>query len=122
MDFKQKIRFLTSGYGKNHDTRIYRNSNNLQNYVEGLPINYWVVGDAAFRSFDNIKTAEQFESTDIFVSNCLKKQRVIVENAFALLFNKFRRFDNSQKNGDSQKYMRMLIGACVIHNMIIETY
>ena len=57
VDFKQNIRFLTSGYGKNHDARIYRNSNNFQNYVEGLPRNYWVVGDVAFRSFDNIKNS-----------------------------------------------------------------
>lgn len=36
---KKKVHFLTSGYGKNNDIRIHRNSNNLQNYVEYLQEN-----------------------------------------------------------------------------------
>ena len=120
VDHRKIIRFITSGYGKNHDSRVYRNSNNIQNYVEGLPAGFHILGDAAFRGLTNIKVAENYERVDLNISDNIKKQRVIVENAIGLLKNKFRRLDHSQKNGETIKYMNVIIGACVIHNLIID--
>ena len=45
--------------------KVYRKSENLQNYVEGLPDDVWIVCDAAFRAIDNIKASENYENTNI---------------------------------------------------------
>ena len=80
MDFKPKNTFFDIRYKKNHGVHIYGNINNIQNYVKCIPRNSCIVGDAVFRSFNNIKTAEEFEPTHLYVSNCLKKQRIIIGN------------------------------------------
>ena len=60
VDFRENI-FITSDYGKNCDSRIYRNSDNIQNYVEGLPSGFYILGDSAFRGLRNIKVAGNYE-------------------------------------------------------------
>ena len=80
LDFRGKIRFITNGYGKYHDSRIYRNSDNIQNYVEVLPPGFHILGDAACRGLRNITIAENYERMDSNISNNIKKQRVTVEN------------------------------------------
>ena len=57
VDYKKRIRFATIGYRKNHDLRFYRNSNGIQNHIEGLPENFWIVGDSAFRCIQKIRVA-----------------------------------------------------------------
>ena len=98
VDFREKIRFITSGYGKNHDSRIYRNSDNIQNYVEELQPGFHILGYAAFRGLRNIKVAENYERVDLNISENIKKHRVIMENAILLLKSKFRRLDHTQRN------------------------
>ena len=92
-DHNKKFVFVTNGYGKNHDMKVYRKSGNLQNYVEELPDNVWIVGDAAFRSIEKIKISENYANTDIFSSNC-RKTIILIENAFGLIKGKFQKFDN----------------------------
>ena len=120
VDYKKRIRYITSGYGKNHVLRVYRNSNGIQNYIEGLPENFWIVGDCAFRSIQKIRVAEDFEDINFNDMINLKRQRVVVENAFGLLKSKFCRFEHTQKNGDSDKHMKLFVAVTVIHNILIN--
>ena len=50
----------------------------------------------------------------------LKRQRVVVENAFGLFKGKFKRFNVAVKNGDSLKNVRVLKCAIFIHNFLID--
>ena len=59
-------------------------------------------------------------NTNIFISNCLRKQRILIENAFGLIKGKIQRFNNPQQNGELIKYMQTLIASCVIHNIRID--
>ena len=85
VDFRKKIRFITSGYGKNHDSRKYRNSDNIQNYVEGLPAWFHILGDGAFRGLRNIKVAENYEMVDLNISENIKKTESNCGNVIGLL-------------------------------------
>ena len=106
-------------YGKNHDSRVYRNSNNIQNYIEGLRQAFFY-RDAVFRGLTNIKVAGNYKRVDLNISESIKKTESIVENVIGLLKNTFRRLDHSQKNRETIKYMDAIIGSCVIHNLIIN--
>ena len=119
-DYKKRIRFITAGYGRCHDARIYRNSNSLQNYIEGLPENYSVVGDSAFRGLTNIKVADTLVREQPVLANNLQKHRLLIENTYGLLKGKFRRLENSQQNGESIKHMKIIIACSVFHNLIIN--
>ena len=77
MDLRKIIRFITSGYGKNHDSRVYRNSNNIQNYVEGLPVGFHILEDASFRDLTNKKVTENYEKIDLNISDNIKKTESI---------------------------------------------
>ena len=77
-DYKKRIRFITTGYGRCHDARVYRNSNNLQNYVEGLPGNYWIVGGSAFRGLMNIRVSDTLMREQPILANNLQKHRLLI--------------------------------------------
>ena len=64
---------------------------------------------------------ENYERVDLNISENIKKQRVIVENEIELLKSKFRRLDHTQKNGETRKYMNIIIGVSIIHNFLIDT-
>ena len=119
VDHGKKIRFITTGYGSNHDMRVLRNSEAIQNFIEGIPPRFHIVGDKAFRSIPQIKIPGIGQTIDEERDNNLGIQRIIVENAFGLLKGKFKRFSHNQKNGETQKYMKMFISSCVIHNLMI---
>ena len=90
--YKKRIRFITAGYGRCHDVRVYRNSNSLQNYIEGLPEYYWVVGDSAFRGLANIKVGDTLVREQPVLANNLQKHRPLIERTYGLLKEKFRRW------------------------------
>ena len=81
-DYEKRIRFITASYGRCHNARVYRNSNTLQNYAEGLPGNYWIVGDSAFRGFTNIRVADTLMSEQPILANNSQKHRLLIENTY----------------------------------------
>ena len=48
VDRNKKFRLLSNGYGCNDDMSVYRNSGNIQNFVEGIPPGFFIVGDKAY--------------------------------------------------------------------------
>ncbi len=52
----------------------------------------------------------------------LGKQRIIVENSYGLLKGKFKRFYFEQKNGDSGKNFKVVVGRMVIYHILLELY
>ena len=79
-----------------------------------------MIGDKAYSGLPNVRIAETFYYVNRDMCESLKRQRIIVENAFGLFKEKFKRFAVPQIKGDSTRYMKILIGAGVIHNLIIE--
>ena len=115
----KKKRFITTGYGSNHDMRVLRNSEAIQNFIEGIPPRFHIVGNKAFRYIPQIKIPGIGQTIDEERDNNLGIQRIIVENAFGLLKGNLNDLVIIKKNGETQKYMKMFISSCVIHNLII---
>ena len=42
-----------------------------------------------------------------------------MENAIGLLKSKFRRLDDTQRNGETREYVHIIIGASIIHNLLV---
>ncbi|KAI5150381.1 hypothetical protein ENBRE01_1462 [Enteropsectra breve] len=84
VDYMQRFRGITYGFGKSHDARIYRGSL-LRNRIEAISDdNLYVVGDSAFSGCSKIQictSTAAFPLTDSEAYN-LAKQRIVVENAF----------------------------------------
>lgn len=83
---------------------------------------YHVVADQAFVGINNVKipvrrTLNGGNSSYYYE---LSKQRILVENCFGRLKGKFKKLFYSNKNGETEKYQKVVAGACIIHNLIIE--
>ena len=65
--------------------RVLRNSEAIQNFIEGIPPRFHIVGDKAFRSIPQIKIPGIGQNIYEESDKNLGIQRVIVENAFGLL-------------------------------------
>ena len=100
--------------------RVYRNSDNIQNFVEGIPPGFFIVGDKAYRAVVNLRVPETNRGIDDYTAHQLGKQRILVENAFGLLKGKFKRLEMNQRNGGREKYMIMVIAAATIHNILLD--
>ena len=50
----------------------------------------------------------------------MKKQRVIVENAFGFFKMKFKRFTVPMRQGEKQKFIKIMKTAMLLHNFIID--
>ena len=97
-DYKKRIRFITVGYGRCHESRVYRNSNNLQNYVEGLPGNYWIVGDSAFRGLATIRVADTLmREQPIFANNLQKIDLRKSIRSYKRTFSTFGKFPTQRR-------------------------
>ena len=90
VDHNKKFIFLSNGYECNHDMRVYRNSDNIQNFVEGIPPGFFIVGDKAYRAVVNLRVPETNRGIDDYTAHQLGKQKISVENSFGLLKGKFR--------------------------------
>ena len=122
--FDDRLRFrgVTYGYGKNHDSRILRESR-LINKIEAIDEeNTYVLGDSAFGNFRNIRitswtTRNDFENT---VLHSYKTQRVTSEHAFGRFKGKFRYFQSRIVNGEREKSIKIIKSAMWLHNFIID--
>ena len=81
----KKFRFISNGYGSNHDMRVFRNSDTLQNFTEGLSHEFFIVGDKAYRAIEKVRIPTIYGNITEELKEHLGKQRIIVENAFGLL-------------------------------------
>ena len=120
VDYQKKIRFILTGYGANHDMRVVRNYTNFLNFIDGIPRNFFLIGDKAYRSITNLRIPEVKPGINEYMANQLGKQRIIVENAFGLFKAKFKRFTFPQQNGESIKHVRNFIEAVIIHNILVD--
>lgn len=122
VDYKRRFRGVSYGFGKSHDSRIYRTSN-MRTLVENInDRTCYILGDSAFSGFFNMRICA---STTTFplsrdLEYSLSRQRVLVEHAFGIFKGKFKRFKVAIPNGESQKYVKILKSAIWIHNFIID--
>ena len=79
---------------------------------------YKVAGDAAFSSINNVIVPGHLNNRRL--DNLLGRQRIVVENAFALFKNKFKRFSSRITNGESPKNIKITYACFYLHNFIIE--
>jgi len=94
----------------------------MRNCIENLPEEYFVLGDAAFMGLRNIRVAHstaEFPLTSEEEYN-LKRQRIIVENAFGLFKGKFKRFAGRVINGHTNNSIKTIKVAFWLHNFIID--
>ena len=120
-DAKKKIRYITNHIGSDHDSRILRTSLNLLDFLNNLSQEMHIVGDKAFRGYEKIWVPEVTTNNETnYFDNQLKRQGLIVENTFAPFQGKFKRFYHKKVNGHSPKALKILVGAMVVHNLLIE--
>lgn len=119
VDYKKRFRGVTYNNGSVHDARIYRTSA-LRELIEQLiDTPYCVVGDPAFCGFNGIEIPDRMNSQSIYTQE-LGKSRIIVENAFGLLKNKFRILTRRIDNGIVPNRIKMVLGIMWLHNYIID--
>ena len=120
-DAKKKIWYITKPYWFTYDSRILRTSLNLLDFLNNLHQEMHIVGDKAFRGYEKIwvpGVPTNIETNDF--DNELARQRLVVKNTFALFQGKFKRSYHKQVNGHSPKALKILVGAIVIHSLLIE--
>ena len=122
VDYKKRFRGASYGFGSSHDARIYRRSTSLRDKIESYPQRYFCVADSAFSGFNNVLAT--ISTTSNYISNEdlyeLGKQRVVVENAFGLLKNKFKRLKYPVNNANLKKIVKIFYSALWLHNFIID--
>ena len=117
VDDKKRFRSMLPGFGKSHDSRIL-SSSNTQQFIDNLPSDAQVAGDAAFRVFRNIVVPRNDDFSQPNLE--LKSQRIHVENAFALFKNIFKRFFCRIINGEKQENIKIFFSSVWLHNFIIN--
>ena len=107
VDHKLRFRGVTYGFGRNHDSRVLRNSD-LFEKINLIQNNCKIVGDPAFRCFreNNIIVPETDNYSD--ENTLLKKQRVRVENCFAIFKGKFKRFSGKVDARETNRDIKIL--------------
>lgn len=122
VDHKMRFKGVTYGFGASHDSRVLRISNLYKLIRERVPERYFILGDGAFSGFERIKITESTRSHPISIEESIKliRQRIIVENAFGLFKNKFKRFDVRSYGGQRIKNIKILLSSLWVHNFIID--
>ncbi|KAI5154004.1 hypothetical protein ENBRE01_3291, partial [Enteropsectra breve] len=118
VDFMQRFRGITYGFGKSLDARIYRGSN-LRNLVERITDDsVYVLADSAFSGFPKIRTCTSSVAVPLSAHEQynLAKQWIVVENAFGRFKGKFKRFEMRIRNGEKSRYVTIIKAAMWIHN------
>lgn len=121
-----KKKFLDASTGcpsKMHDARIFRRSR-IANALPQLCSNkYHIVGDAAypFREYlmTPIRDYGNFDSTEKAFNASLSGTRVLIENAFGDLKNRFRQLHRLDM-WTVDNMSKFIISCCVLHNLCIE--
>jgi len=112
--------------GSVHDARVYRNSplcESLETDPERLcPNGLFLLGDAAYpltcQLMTPIKDTGSLTNSDTYHNFCHSSSRMVIERAFGLLKGRFRRlkFVNVV---DAQKRVRLIVVACMLHNVCL---
>ena len=121
VDANKKFRYVSKHYGSAHDLRVYRTSITLMNWANELKDGFHIVADKAYRGYSNILIpgVSNDIGINIYTEN-LARQRLVVENRFGLFKGKFRRFYYKQFNGNTEKAMKVLVAAMVLHNLLLD--
>ena len=117
-----RFRGVCYGFGSSHDARILSNSSLKEKIFAINDPSSYILGDKAFQGIGNIQITETTRAIprDESTSVNLRKQRIVVENAFGLFKNKFKRFDVRSYQGEKIKNIKILLSCIWLHNFIIE--
>ena len=121
-DYRKMIRSVSYQCGSWHDAGVYRNSE-MRIIIDQIGRHgAFVIGDPAFGGFDNIRTTNSTISRQITTteSQALGRQRVLVENCFALLKERFKILSYKISNKSVRKNLRIIKSCIFLHNFIIE--
>jgi hypothetical protein len=122
VDYKKRIRGVVYNNGSVHDARVYRTSN-LRTLIESIdPQEACVLGDPAFSGFLNIKSTYSTQNNPLTEEEAwlLSRQRIVVENTFGLLKNKFTILNKRILNGSEENGIRLVKSIFWLHNFIIN--
>lgn len=112
--------------GRMHDARVFHNSplyHRITNIEQPLiPEHMHLIGDSAYPLLNNVMTPIRDNGhlirSEIIYNTKLSTIRSIIERAFGLLKNKFRRL-KFLDIADFNLGNRMIAAACVLHNFIL---
>lgn len=113
--------------GSLHDSRVFRKSDLYQkvteNRAEFLPNNTFIIGDSAYNvsewlisPFKNYGAITQLQKDFNFK---LSSTRMVIEMAFGLLKNRFRRILHFCELSNMNLIVNLVLAACVLHNICI---
>ncbi|XP_071578821.1 uncharacterized protein [Temnothorax nylanderi] len=124
VDHKMKFMDVFIGYpGSVHDARVFRNSYLRNDLRELCADNYFLLGDSAYPCLkelivpyrDNGHLTRAQRHFNQKLSSC----RVIIENAFGCLKQRFRQLYHF-KLRDIIRMVRVIHACCVLHNIVNE--
>lgn len=116
--------------GSLHDSRVLRRSKLFleatQNKDNLFPNNTFLLGDSAYQNYSWLVTPfkDRGNLTELqhrfnFIHS---STRMVVENAFGLLKGRFRRLLHFTEHKDLERINKIIISACVLHNLCIQRY
>lgn len=123
-DNKKKFLDASTGYpSKIHDARIFRRSRIASTLPQLCSSKYHIVGDAAypFREYlmTPIRDYGTLDSTKKSFNARLSGTRVLIENAFGDLKNRFRQLQRLDM-WTVDNMSKFIISCCVLHNLCID--
>ena len=121
-----RCRFLYFGVtspGSTHDSRAFARCEILQQWIESLPNNYFLVGDNAYPLSNKLlipyKGAEKRQKYKDVFNFYLSQMRTTIERSFGILNQKWRIF-KSNLPYCLEKDSKICMVAAQLHNFVIE--
>ncbi|XP_011700942.1 PREDICTED: putative nuclease HARBI1 [Wasmannia auropunctata] len=119
----QNLKFIDVfiGYpGSVHDARVFKNSSIYDDLYQLCEDNYFLVGDSAYPCLKQLlvpyKDNGHLTRNQKIFNQKLSSCRVIIENAFGCLKQRFRQLYHF-KLRDIPRMVRVIHACCVLHNM-----
>lgn len=120
---KQFIDVFTGTPGKIHDSRVFKMSfisQEIEKICGGI---YHLLGDSAYGTREYLLTPYRdygaLTESEKNYNKVFSGTRVLIENAFGLLKNRFRQLMKLEFH-DVNKITRFIVSCCVLHNLCID--
>jgi hypothetical protein len=125
--FKKKNRFRSFSLrsGSNNDKNLFNQSHFGRTIHQKLPDQGYIVGDAGYTLFKHLITpypiaVEGNSEKDSHFNYLHSKTRIIVEQAFALLKNKFRIYKTEILWNNPFEIGDLICSTLIVHNWLID--